>query len=151
MTVYEICEKIIESLQENLNIKKYSTDNFESESTFWLGVDDENPPAKTLMPIIAVSPVSTGISNDYNHNSHMISIAASIEDSELSQSNNMYKFTGYQKINQLLSLIQIEVTNNVLSSISQDEIALTNISEIRINKYFPYFNGQFDITIATEV
>lgn len=148
---YLICDEIIKKIAVDENLNQHCIAVYGKKPEFFLGLNHDDPPSASSMPTIAIEPSAFGIADDFNHNEMTIRIGCMIEAAGSTKAvDEITRFIGFERITELMEYVQEAVIEATTNSLSQDRFALKNIGTISVSQFYPYYNGQFEITIATE-
>jgi len=144
---YEICEKIVESLAASELIKAFCQSKWQNNQTVFLGIDANNPPPNTNIPMIVVVPDSESFQDDVAV-SNGIFVGCTISDDTKTMAGGITKFSGYKTIQDFERLVYDNIDNLLQEFIS--DYSVLEQGEVRFLSYYPWYQSQRNMKIISE-
>lgn len=144
---YQICEKIIESLNSSELLRDYSLRLFNKTPKFFLGIDANKPPITNDAPFVMVVPDTSSFS-EYVAEMNSIFIGCVISDSTASTVGNITKIQGYQTLEEFERIVCDNIDNLFQEFVSR--YSIMEKGDVRYLAYYPEFHSQRNYKILSE-
>ena len=141
-STYQVAKKVIDALRTDSTLSAYCTDTL----SYSLGLDSENPPVNSKLPLVVVMPVSKEIVTN-QHVVHSLSVGVAVTDNSIG-TTDYTKYEGFETIADLEAEIYAAIQRFFDESSSDHSLSLGASQSVSYECFFPQYHSVRNITVA---
>ena len=149
MTGYELSRQLITAIGTNAAVQDFCLANFNKPVSFFLGVDESNPPAAENAPFVLIAQQSVTTEGN-TAAARSVLIGCVITDSKKEKDDYIEEaYKGFNTIEHFESLVYTAVEEFADPSINE-AFSIIEPGEVNFKHYYPYFHAIRIVKISTE-
>ena len=138
-----------DAIKDNVTIGNWCTANYAKKQTLYKGVDQRNPPAETLYPIVHLYPVSKRVGYDLDQQMHVVGITCGIYDdghtTTVYANGTLWEYDGIDDLEAFRKLVETAVAAVIPAGSWIDGLNI----EYETIEFFPFLLASMEFSVMT--